>query len=177
LGAAVQHSPLLAIEDLKIQEAQEVLTQAKAQGRFKLNLEGVAGPSASETVFSVVDRTDSSLRIRRGANLDLSLPLYQGGRIKAQKKVAEVGDRRLIKIYERNVALLTSQKTTVAALLAAGENTLTDQALIDARLASIKVSLEQAYASLAASESTYKKLVGRSAPDLIPAQTISLPES
>jgi len=205
LGAAVHNSPRLAIEDLKIQEAQEALTQAKSQGRFKLNLSGVAGPSQRETVFSVVDRTDSDFNISRGANLDLSLPIYQGGRVKALKKVAEVGikeaeanfdvvetsvaqdaalahfnvirDRKLIKIYERNVQLLNAQKTTVSALLQAGENTVTDQALIDARLASIEVSLEQAHASLAASESTYKKLVGRPAPDLLPAQSIALPDN
>jgi len=88
-----------------------------------------------------------------------------------------IRDRQLIKIYERNVHLLQSQKNTVSALLAAGENTVTDQALIDSRLALIEVNLEDARASLAASESTYKKLVGRPAPALLPAKTIPLPKS
>ena len=91
LHSALSQSPRLAIEDLRIREAEEGLVQAKAQGRFKLNLEGVAGPTLSETDFRVVDRSETDFRVRRGANLDLSLPIYEGGRINAQKNVAEVG--------------------------------------------------------------------------------------
>ena len=205
LGAALQNSPRLAIEDLKIQEAQEVLIQSEAQGKFKLDLNGVVGPTQSETTFSVVDGGNSDFRVNRGANLNLSLPIYQGGRIKAQNKVASVGikeaeanfeivettvteeaaiahynvvrDRQLIEVYERNVQLLKSQESTVSALLAAGENTITDQALIDSRLALIEVNLEQVRANLAASESTYKKLVGRPAPASLPVEAIALPDS
>lgn len=202
---AVQQSPRLAIEDLKIREAEEGLIQAKAQGRFKLNLEGVVGASQSETDFNVVNRTDSDFRIRRAANLDLSLPIYQGGLINARKKVASVGiesakanyevvqsavsqeaviahlnvirDRQLIQLYERNVELLKDQKHNVEAMVNAGENTVTDRALIDARLASIQVALEQSRANLSASESNYKKLVGRPAPSLMPANIAQLPGS
>ena len=205
LQSAVEQSPRLAIEDLKIREAEEGLVQAKSAGRFKLNLEGVVGASQSETVFNVVNRTDSDFRIRRAANLDLSLPIYQGGLINARKKVAKVGidsakanydvvqsavtqeaviahlnvirDRQLIQLYERNVELLKDQKSNVQAMVSAGENTITDQALIDARLASIQVRLEQAQASLSASESNYKKLVGQPAPSLMPANTVQLPSS
>jgi len=205
LGGALTQSPRLAIEELRIREAEEGLIQANAQSKFKLNLNSVVGASQSETVFNIVDRTDDDFRVRRAANLDLSLPLYSGGRINAQKNVAKVGiksaianydavesvvtqeaavahlnvirDRKLIKIYDRNVTLLEKQKTNVRAMVNAGENTLTDEALIDARLASIQVRLEQVRADLASSESNYKKLVGRSAPALMPAGTIDLPSS
>ena len=89
LSTAVQQSSRLAIEDLKIQEAEEQLEQAKSQGRFKLNLEGTVGASQNEIDFRVVDRTDSDFRVPRAAGLNLSLPLYQGGRINAQKDVAK----------------------------------------------------------------------------------------
>ena len=140
LSTAVQQSSRLAIEDLKIQEAEEQLEQAKSQGRFKLNLEGTVGASQNEIDFRVVDRTDSDFRVPRAAGLNLSLPLYQGGRINAQKDVAKVDvetakanyqvvqsniteqagiahmdvlrDRALIVVYTRNVALLQSQKET-----------------------------------------------------------------
>ena len=205
LHSALSQSPRLAIEDLRIREAEEGLVQAKAQGRFKLNLEGVAGPTLSETDFRVVDRSETDFRVRRGANLDLSLPIYEGGRINAQKNVAEVGinsakanyeavesavtqeaaiahlnvmrDRQLIQIYTRNVTLLENQKTNVQAMVNAGENTLTDKALIDARLAAIKARLELAQSNLAASESSYKKLVGRPAPSLMPVGLVELPAS
>ncbi len=205
LQSAVEQSPRLAIEDLKIREAEEGLIQAKSAGRFKLNLEGVVGASQSETAFNVVNRNDSDFRVRRAANLDLSLPIYHGGLINAKKKVAKVGiesakanyevvqsavtqeaviahlnvirDRELIQLYARNVELLKDQKNNVQAMVSAGENTITDQALIDARLASIQVRLEQAKASLSASESNYKKLVGRPAPSLMPASRVELPSS
>jgi len=205
LSSALTQSQRLAIEDIKIREAEEGLVQAKAQGRFKLNLEGIAGPALSETDFRVVDRSETDFRIRRGANLDLSLPLYQGGRINAQKNVAMVGiksaqanydavesavteeaaiahlnvlrDRQLIQIYTRNVMLLKDQKKSISAMVSAGENTLTDEALLDARLAAIKVRLEQAKSELSASESNYKKLVGRPAPSLMPVGVLELPSS
>jgi len=91
LGSAVQHSPRLAIEDLKIREAQEGLIQSQAQGKFKLDLNGTIGPTQSETEFSVINNSDSDFRINRGANLNLSLPIYQGGRIKAENNVAAIG--------------------------------------------------------------------------------------
>ena len=82
---AVVESPRLAIEDIKILEAEEVLEQAKSQGRFKLNFEGVAGASQNETEFRVIDRTDNDFRTPRQASLNLSLPLYQGGLLRAQR--------------------------------------------------------------------------------------------
>ena len=205
LLSARTQSPRLAIEELKIQEAQEALVQAKAQGRFKLNFDSSVGVSQSETDFNVIDRTDSDTRFKRAARLDLSLPLYQGGQIKAQKNVAAVGikaaeanyevvetavtqetaiahlnviqDRQLIDVYTRNVELLKNQKQNVQAMVQAGENTVTDEALIDARLAAIEVRLEQAKADLAASESNYKKLVGKPAPALMPVGSVALPSS
>lgn len=205
LSRARSQSPRLEIEDIKIREAEESLVQAKAQGRFKLNLDSVIGASQNETVFRVVNRTDSDLRVRRAANLDLSLPLYQGGRINAQKNIAKVDiktakanyeavqsavtqeaaiahlnvmrDRLLIQIYKRNVTLLGSQKQTVHAMVQAGENTITDEALLDARLASIQVRLEQAKSNLAFSESNYKKLTGRMASSLMPTGSVGLPTS
>ena len=205
LHTARETSPRLAIEDIKIREAEEGLEQAKAQGRFKLDLNGVVGPAFSETDFRVVDSTTTDFRVRRGANLDLSLPIFDGGLINAQKDIARVGiesakadyetvesavtqeaaiahvnvirDRQLIEIYSRNVTLLEQQKKNVNAMVLAGENTLTDEALIDARLAAIKVRLEQVKSELASSESNYKKLVGSPAPSLMPVGLVELPTS
>ena len=170
-----------------------------------MNLEGTVGASQNEIDFRVVDRTDSDFRVPRAAGLNLSLPIYQGGRINAQKDVAKVDvetakanyqvvasnvteqagiahldvlrDRALIEVYTRNVALLQSQKDTVQALLHAGENTVTDEALVDARLASIQASLKQAQSNLSSSESRYKKLTGFPAPALSPVNEFELPSS
>lgn len=205
LQTALKQSSRLAIEDIKIQEAEEQLEQAKAQGRFKLNLEGAVGANQSEIDFRAIDRSESDFRVSRDAGLNLSLPIYQGGRINAQKDVAKVDiqtakanyqavethvteqagiahldvlrDRALIEVYKRNVALLQSQKETVQALLRAGENTVTDEALVDARLASIHASLKQAQSNLSSSESRYKKLTGFAAPALAPVQEFTLPSS
>ncbi len=205
LSRAIERSPRLAIEDLKIQEAKEGLVQANAQSRFRLDLESIVGATQSETDFNVVNRSDSDSRLRRAASLNLSLPLYQGGRLNAQKDIAQVGietakanydfiesvvtqetaiahlnvirDRQLIEIYSQNVELLKEQQRTVKALVNAGENTRTDEALLEARLATVKSRLEQGRANLEASESNYKKLVGSEAPGLMPALPAALPSS
>ena len=203
VSKARTQSTRLAIENLRIQEAEEGLVQAESQGKFRLNFDSAVGVGQFETDFNVIDRTESDTRLQRTARLNLSLPLYQGGRIKAQKDIAKVGiksahanfgavasdvtqeaaiahlnviqNRELIKVYTHNVALLENQKTTVQSLVRAGENTVTDEALIDARLASIKVRLEQARARLTSSESNYKKLVGRPAPALMQSAGVGLP--
>ena len=61
LHTARETSPRLAIEDIKIREAEEGLEQAKAQGRFKLDLNGVVGPAFSETDFRAVSYTHLTL--------------------------------------------------------------------------------------------------------------------
>lgn len=205
LNQAVRQSPRLAIEDIRIQEAEEQLEQVKSQGRFKLNFEGVAGPTQTETDFRVVNRTDNDFRVRRSANLNLSLPLYQGGRLTAQKDAAKIDietakanyqavesdvteqagiahlnvlqDRALVEVYKRNVVLLQNQNDTVQALLLAGENTVTDAALVKARLASIQARLKQAQSNLSSSESRYKKLTGNAAPSLSSIREVKLPNS
>lgn len=205
LTSAIDQSPRLAIEDLRIQEAEEGLIQAQSQSRLKLSLNSVIGGTQSDTDFRVVDTNASDFRVRRAANLNLSLPLYQGGRLTAQKNVAEVGietaradydtvenavsletaiahlnvirDRRLIEIYSQNVELLKEQKRTVQALVGAGENTITDEALLEARLSTVEARLEQARGDSEASESNYKKLVGHEAPVLLPVNTVALPAS
>ena len=205
LTRAIDQSPRLAIEDLRIQEAEEDLIQAQSQSRLKLSLNSVIGGTQSDTDFRVVDTNASDFRVRRAANLNLSLPLYQGGRLTAQRNVAKVGietaradydtvenavsletaiahlnvirDRRLIEIYSQNVELLKEQKRTVQALVGAGENTITDEALLEARLSTVEARLEQARGDSEASESNYKKLVGHEAPVLLPVNTVALPAS
>lgn len=205
LNTAVKQSPRLAIEDIRIQEAEEQLEQVKSQGRFKLNFEAVAGPTQNETDFRIVNRTDTDFRVRRSANLNLSLPLYQGGRLTAQKDAAKIDietakanyqavesdvteqagiahlnvlrDRALVEVYKRNVVLLENQQSSVQALLLAGENTVTDAALVEARLASIQSRLKQSQSNLSASESRYKKLTGNVAPALSSIREVRLPNS
>ena len=205
LDTAVNQSSRLAIEDIRVQEAEESLEQARAQGRFKLALDSSLGAGEFQNDFRVVDRDESDFRVSRTANLGLSLPIYQGGRINAQKDLAKGGintakanynavesqvaeqagiahmdvlrDRALVDVYRRNVELLHTQSNTVQTLLGAGENTVTDKALVDARLAAIQVRLKQAESNLVASESRYKKLTGYAAPALSSAERLRLPAS
>lgn len=205
LDTAVNQSSRLAIEDIRVQEAEESLEQARAQGRFRLALDSSLGAGEFQNDFRVVDRDESDFRVSRTANLGLSLPIYQGGRINAQKDLAKGGintakanynavetqvaeqagiahmdvlrDRALVDVYRRNVALLRTQSNTVQTLLGAGENTVTDKALVDARLAAIQVRLEQAESNLITSESRYKKLTGHAAPALSSAERLRLPAS
>jgi len=205
LRNAYFNSPELAVEQIRIKEAEERLEQAKAQERFKLDLSAEVDATQSETVFNVVNRTDSEFQIGRAAALDLTLPLYQGGRLKSQKRSAETGvkaaslglsatqielskqtalsyldvyqNRELLRIYSNNVSLLQRQQKTAELLVQSGEYTVSDKALIDTRLSAVLVDYENAAADLRHSESSYKNLVGHSPPRLLPTPRLSIPQS
>ena len=205
LDKAFKRSSRLAAENLRVDEAKEVLKQAKAQSRPRLAAQGSVGPRSSETTFAFNNSVTSATTLRRSAELDLSLPIYQGGRLRAQRASAELGiksakanitqteseiieqtalayldivrDRNLTALYQKNVALLEAQQDNTAALLALNEVTISDKALIDARLAAQRIRLETGLGALGQSESRYKNLVGAPAPDILPVPRFDLPLS
>lgn len=205
LHTAYNASPRIAAEKLKIEEANERLIQAKSASQLKSELRGSFGARQSNTVYNVVNRQDTNFRLGQSIEVDVSLPLFQGGRAKAQKKSAKVGiktakanldrvegqvlqqgaiaylevirDRQLVSIYSQNVRILEEQQHAAKLLLAQNENTVSDMALIDARLATIRISLEIAVANLKSSESKYHTLVGSAPPTLLPVPTLPIPAS
>ncbi|NNE58721.1 MAG: TolC family protein [Hellea sp.] len=205
LKNAYYNSPELAVEQYRIGEAQELLEQAKSQERIRLDFNAELDATQTETVFNIIDRTDSEFQIGRAASLDMSLPLYQGGKLKSQKRSAEAGvkaansnfsaaeidlskqtalaylnvykNRELLKIYRDNLALLERQRQSGEILFQNGEYTIADKALIATRLSAVMVEYELADAQLKNSESIFKNLVGQAPPGLLPTPNLVIPKS
>jgi len=205
LDSAFARSSRLAAETLRVDEAQEVLKQAKAQSKPRLELRSIVGPRTSETTFAFSNTTVNATTIRRSAELDLSLPIYQGGRLRAQRSSAEIGietaraavaqtrseiieqtaiayldvvrDRKLVQLYQKNVDLLEQQQSSIAELLTLNESTISEKALVDARLATQRIRLETGLGVLRESEAHYKNLVGSPAPATLPVPIFNLPLS
>jgi len=205
LDSAFARSSRLAAETLRVDEAEEVLKQAKARSKPRLEFRSSVGPRQSETTFAFSNTTVDATTFRRSAELDLSLPIYQGGRLRAERSSAKLGierarasvsqtrgqiieqtavayldvvrDRKLTALYQKNVDLLREQQSSAAELLALNETTISDKALIDARLAAQRIRLETGLGDLRESESRYKNLVGTPAPKNLPVPSFNLPLS
>lgn len=203
LDSAFARSARLAAENLRVDEAEEVLKQAKAQSKPRLEFRSAIGPRQSETTFAFSNTTVSATNLRRSAELDLSLPIYQGGRLSAERSSARLGiesaraavsqtrsqiieetalaylnvvrDRELAELYQQNVDLLKQQQSSVAELLALDESTISEKALIDARLAAQNIRLETGLGVLRESETHYKNLTGQAAPQYLPVPNFNLP--
>jgi len=205
LDSAFARSSRLAAENLRVDEAEEVLKQAKAQSRPRLEFRSAVGPRQSETTFAFSNTTVSATSLRRSAELDLSLPIYQGGRLRVQRASAKIGietaraavsqtrseiieqtalayldvvrDRELVDLYQKNVDLLTQQQSSTAELLALDESTISEKALIDARLAAQRIRLETGRGILRESETHYRNLTGKKAAQHLPVPIFNLPLS
>lgn len=203
LDSAFARSSRLAAESLRVDEAEEVLKQAKARSKPRLEFRSAIGPRQSETTFAFSNTTVSATNLRRSAELDLSLPIYQGGRLNAERASARLGietaratvsqtrseiiedtalaylnvvrDRELAKLYQQNVDLLKAQQSSAAELLALNETTISEKALIDARLAAQNIRLETGLGVLRESESHYRNLTGKAAPQHLPVPAFNLP--
>lgn len=202
---ALSTSPARAVEELKIAEATEKLKEVKSGSRLQSTLRGDLGYRQSDTVYDVVDRRDSNARPIQSVELGMTLPLFQGGRLKAQKQVANeqietakaslnsveneimmttalahldvIKNRKLVEVYSDNIELLHKRKQNTDILFRYQESTLADTAVIDARLYSSMIDLESAVANLKASESLYQSLVGQPIPDILPLPYWTLPAS
>ena len=205
LDQAFERSSRLAAESLRVDEAEEVLKQAKARSKPSLEFRSTVGPRTSETTFAFSDTTVTGTSIRRSAELDLSLPIYQGGRLRAERSSANLGietarasvaqtraeiiqetaiaylnvvrDRKLTDLYHQNVDLLREQQSSITELLAVNESTISEKALIDARLAAQSIRLETGLGTLRESEAHYRNLVGQAAPQNLPVPAFNLPLS
>lgn len=205
LDSAFERSSRLASENLRIDEAEEVLTQAKAQSKPRVEFRGAVGPRESETSFAFDNTTISATTVRRSAELDLTLPIYQGGRLRAQRSSAKVGietaraavsqtrsdiieqtalayldvvrDRKLVALYQDNIDLLRHQQDSVSELISQGESTIGDKAVLDARVASQLIRLEAGFGDLNDSEARYKNLTGKPAALNLPVPRFDLPLS
>jgi outer membrane protein len=194
IQTAYLNNPQLEAQRRTSDIAQEQLAQAKAQWRPDVSASASFGYESvdSTRAFSanLGDRPIST------AQLQATLPVYAGGRIKSGIRSAKAGigqanaqlegtsqdlilqvitsyvdvirDRETVKIRENSVELLEEQVRASRDRFEVGEVTRTDVAQSEARLEGSKAALAGAEAQLEASLALYAFLIGAEADMLVP---------
>ncbi|MEQ3745925.1 MAG: TolC family outer membrane protein [Henriciella sp.] len=195
IQTAYLNNPQLEAQRKQTANAEEQLAQAKSQRKPQISANASYGYESVESTrpFS----TNLGDRPVSTAQLQASLPLYTGGRIKAGINQARAGigianaqlegasqdlilqvitayvdvlrDRETVSIRENSVELLREQVRASRDRFEVGEVTRTDVAQSEARLEGARAGLAGAEAQLEGTLALYFFLVGADAGDLVPA--------
>jgi len=212
LVSVYETNPRLLAERARLREIDETYIQARAQGRPTIGGTGsiaqswVNFPGGAAGFTGGAQTGDLSVSGRpNDIGLQIVQPLYQGGRVKAQKEQAKLGilaarenlraqennlflsaasayvdvrrDIDATRIRRNNVQVLSRQLEAATVRFDVGSGTRTDIAQSESRLALSQAGLAQAEAQLAISKATFERLVGRPATLLTPPPVYALPPS
>jgi len=193
LVSTYQSNPTINAQREALQATDATVAIARSQSR----------PQVAATVGLNRDLTRAGvLNTGRGkgpvvsGGLDLSLPLFQGGRVRnsvaAARTRVEAGratlravegdvftdavgaymdvirDRAIVELNENQIRVLTTNLEAVRDRFQIGDVTRTDVAQSEARLSLARAQLETARARLAGSEENYRRVIGRRPTDLAP---------
>ena len=204
LSQAYLYNPQLAAERQRLRETDEGVPQALSGWRPSVMIQGYAGGSA---VFDSIDRARSpERRVPQSANLQLTQPLYTGGRVAAQVAQAEAlvvaeratlraseaavllaagtayldvaRDARIVLLNRNQAVVLERTLRATAQQFAAGSVTETDVEQARARLADQRGTLAQTEGDLASSRARFEQQVGTLPGELdLPRLVLPLPLS
>lgn len=212
LVSVYEKNPRLLAERARLREIDETFVQARAQGRPTIGGSGSLSQSwvnfpGGATVFTNGAQTGDINVSGRPNDIAIQIvqPLYQGGRVKAQKEQAKLGilaareglrarenelflstatayvdvrrDMEATRIRRNNVRVLSRQLEAATARFDVGAGTRTDIAQSESRVALAQAGLAQAEAQLAVSEARFARLVGRPVSTLKPPPIYTLPPS
>ena len=184
LGAAYRDNPTLTGARAQLRATDEQSAIARAQGRPTL------GVSAGLTQGVDNLRKFQSFNQQVNAGAQLSVPLYQGGRVRNAVKAADarvdsgrqslrstegqvfvqavtaymdvLRDRAIVSLNENNVKVLQTNLEATSDQFQAGTLTRTDVAQSQARLLDGQAQLTTARSNLVASEENYRRVIGLS---------------
>lgn len=197
LVSAYGTNPTLLSQRARLRANDELVPQAKANWRPTVSLSGAAGVSNSQTSardssvnYNSVTTTDNSSP--RSVGLNISEPLYRGGRTTAQTKQAEstvqaerallvaqeetvmlnavtaymdvLRDQAVLELNRNNEQVLQRQLEATNDRFRVGEVTRTDVAQAESRLSAAHADVKQAEGNLQASVAAYVNVMGH-APD------------
>ncbi len=207
LISVYENNPRLLAERARLREIDETYVQARAAGRPTIGGTGAISQSAvnfpgGAAVFNggPISAGGDDISVTGRPNeigLQIIQPLYQGGRVKAQKEQAKLSilaarenlraqendlflsaasayvdvrrDLEATRIRRNNVTVLSRQLEAATARFDVGAGTRTDIAQSESRLALAQAGLAQANAQLAVSQASFARFVGR------PATLLSAP--
>ena len=210
LASAYNKNPRLQAERARLRETDEGYIQARAQSRPSVALSGVVSGSAVRTPFSFgsLGADNSSVTVTgtpAAAQLEIIQPVYQGGRLKAQRAQAHASilaareglknseqqiflsaatayidvlrDEQTAAFRRRNFMALSRQLEAAQISFDVGAGTRTDIAQAQGRVAGAEIGLAAADAGLESSRAVFRRIVGRNAVDLQPIPQIIIPSS
>ena len=195
-----QRATQRALDENWVQARTGYRPTVTAQGRLAYSKENVPGGVRVQGVLqpNLQNETEGN---SLSATLQLTQPLYTGGRVASAVSAAEADilagrealrrtesavmqaviqayadvrrDQEALRIREENVRVLQRQLDESNARFDVGEITRTDVAQSQARLAAAQAQLSQAQAQLASSRASYAAVVGQNPGDLAPEPDIA----
>ncbi|HAI30235.1 TolC family outer membrane protein [Thalassospira sp. UBA4513] len=201
---AYQSNPTLEAGRAALRSTDEEISSALSNWRPSVSLSGSAGVRDTETEVNGT-KTDNSLTPYT-VGLNVTQPLYRGGRTTAETERAEarikaaraslrsteqdvmlqvatayfnvLRDTAVVELNQNNVRVLERQLEATRDRFDVGEVTRTDVSQAEARLAGAKANLISAQGALANTRAQYERLVGNPPSDLeIPNALSGLPTS
>ncbi|WP_300975078.1 TolC family outer membrane protein [Sphingomonas sp. LHG3406-1] len=193
LVSTYQSNPTLNAQRESLRGTDAGVAVARAGSRPQVS--GVVGVNRDLTRSGVLDTGRSKGPIISGG-LDLSLPIFQGGRVRnsiaAARTRVEAGratlravegdvftdavaaymdvirDRAIVELNQNQIRVLTTNLEATRDRFEIGDVTRTDVAQSESRLSLQRATLANAESRLAASEESYRRIVGRSPGTLSP---------
>jgi TolC family type I secretion outer membrane protein len=200
LVEAYNSNPALLAERANLRATDEELAQANAGWRPSVSINGSA---SSSTNYAGVGQSNSNAW---NASISARQPLYEGGRVSAQRDLAKaqiragrarltgtesnillstvtaytdvVRDLAVVDLSRRQVEVLSRERQASQDRFDVGEITRTDVSQAEARLSGARTSLISSQAQLEASRAAYIRIIGRPPADLERAPPLPrLPDS
>lgn len=194
LVSAYRTNPTLTAQRETLKQADANVAIARAAGRPQVSAN--VGVNRTLTRSGILAATTASKGPVVSGGVDLSLPLFTGGRVRngveaARTRVAAgrstlkavegdvftqavaaymdvIRDRAIVELNQNNVGVLETNLRATRDRFQIGDLTRTDVAQSEARLSLARASQETATARLTASEETYRQVVGHAPGTLAP---------
>lgn len=206
LAKAYQSNPTLEAGRAQLRSTDEEISQALSNWRPTVQLNGSAGVRKLDVDTGQAATTSDTTLNPYQVGLNVSQPLYRGGRTEAETKRAEariqaqraalrsteqtvflnvatayfnvLRDTAVVELNQNNIRVLERQLEATRDRFSVGEVTRTDVSQAEARLAGAKANLIAAQGTLANTRAVYERLVGNAPTDLkIPDPLGGLPTS
>jgi outer membrane protein len=195
LVSAYRTNPTLTAQRQNLQATDATVAIARAAGRPTVT--GSVGVNRNLTRSGVIAQTQGNAHnISLSGGVDLSVPVFQGGRVKNAVRAAEtrveagratlravegdvftqattaymdvIRDRSVVELNENNVKVLETNLQATKDRFQIGDLTRTDVAQSEARLQLGRSQLAEAQGRLTASEATYRQVIGHAPGQLAP---------
>ncbi|PKR54333.1 TolC family outer membrane protein [Thalassospira marina] len=206
LAKAYQSNPTLEAGRAQLRATDEEISQALSNWRPTVQLNGSAGIRKLDVDTDQAATTRDSTLNPYEVGLNVSQPLYRGGRTEAETERADariksqraglrsteqtvflnvatayfnvLRDTAVVELNQNNIRVLERQLEATRDRFSVGEVTRTDVSQGEARLAGAKADLIAAQGTLANTRAVYERLVGNAPTDLkIPDPLGGLPTS